>query len=492
MTTSAHIDLSLLPQPFFGVHSEWADLHRFAWERASHHIRVTRGRRHMDVAWDPNRNYQWVWDASFMALYCRYGALQFPGTASLDNFYDRQRTDGYIGMTYDMNTGVEPWPNRINPPLFAWAEWEHYRTTGDPRRLARAARHIAALMGWIDANRRLRPFRNRKSRGSEAADQLYYFEDCGSCGMDDSCRTPRVDQAGQYFDWIDLCSQMALSFEMLSRMHGAAGDRKAQAHWARRARSLGAAINSQLWCERTRFYHDRMLPSNFVASKTAAGFWPLVAGICPARRRDALVGHLQDEREFNRPIPVPSLSADDPNYHPDGTYWLGGVWAPTNYMITRGLQTAGRGDVAHEIAVRYIDGLVRTYRKIRPHTLWENYAPEQDRPGLSAGHRVKPDFVGWSGIGPIAMLIENVLGVDVNGAARTIEWDIRLTEEHGVRQLPVGMTGHADLSCRRRRSPAAPAAVEILSDTDLTLRLRRGKVTRVARVERNRAKRLTV
>ncbi len=38
------------------------------------------------------------------------------------------------------------------------------------------------------------------------------------------------------------------------------------------SRELGALINTELWCERTQFYHDRTLPQNFVAHKTAAGF----------------------------------------------------------------------------------------------------------------------------------------------------------------------------------------------------------------------------
>ncbi|WP_414632104.1 hypothetical protein, partial [Acetomicrobium sp. UBA5826] len=32
---------------------------------------------------------------------------------------------------------------------------------------------------------------------------------------------------------------------------------------------------------------------------------------------------------------VPSLSADDLQYNPNGDYWRGSVWPPTNYMILR-------------------------------------------------------------------------------------------------------------------------------------------------------------
>lgn len=481
------VDFGRLPRPHLPTKPEWVELYDFAWKTAAKHIRAHphHGRPFMDAAWDDTRCYEWVWDTCFMALYCRYGAGQFPGVQSLDNFYDLQRDDGYISMTYDFVARREPWPDRINPPLFAWVEWEHYRTTGDASRLARVLPHIERLMEWIDANRRTAPHRRHgavddepvgEQRGETAQGklfQLYWFDDCGSSGMDDAPRTPRIKEAGQYFDWIDLSAQMALSFDRISRLYAAIGNRAKSAHWRKRADETGELVNDELWCDRTRFYHDRSLPRNFVASKTAAGFWPMLAGACPPERVDALVAHLLNPAEFHRPIPVPSLSADDPNYCERGTYWVGGVWAPTNYMITRGLVQCGRRDVAHGIARRYVDGLARTFRAVEPHTLWECNAPERDEPGLAAytQARVKPDFVGWSGLGPIAMLIENLLGLEIDAPAGRITWDIRLTDEHGIRALPLGNVGVADLFCRGREDGDAPASVTIKSDLPLEVEL---------------------
>jgi hypothetical protein len=484
------VDFAMLPQPVLGEHPEWKELYRFAWRVAAKHIRKSRGRWHMDAAWDEALNYQWVWDTCFMVLYCRYGAGQYPGVQSLDNFYELQRQDGYISMTYSMITEKEPWPDRINPPLFAWVEWEYARTTGDTSRLARVTPHIEKLMAWIDANRRTRPHRRRVAvdgpaagRGESANSyQLYHFEDAGSSGMDDSPRAPRIQEAGQYMDWIDLSAQMALSFRMLAAMHSQMRNRKRAAYWTKRAADIGALINEELWCERTRFYHDRIIPDNFVAAKTVAGFWPVLAGICPLERRKALLDHLRNKREFNRPTPVPSLSADDPNYDEKGMYWRGGVWAPTNYMIARGLMTVGHGDVAHEIACRYLSALARTYARIRPHTLWECYASESDGPGITAylRQRVKPDFVGWTGIGPIAMLIENVLGFDVDALKRCVTWDIRLTEEHGVRNLDLGSMGRVTFMAKARKTVSARVKVEIIAEKPFVAILRcAGRTVRV-------------
>lgn len=486
------IDFNRLPQPIAADHPGWIELYDFAWRLAASHVRTRNGRAYMDAAWDATRNYQWVWDTCFMTLYCRYAYDQFPGIQSLDNFYDFQSPDGYISMTYCLNSNTEVWPDRINPPLFAWAEWEHYRSTGDASRFERVIPHIERLMDWIDAHRRTAPHRRRQaSDGSmegrgESTDnfQLYFFRDAGSSGMDDSPRSPRMDQAGQYFDWIDLSCQMVLSFNCLARMHRVLGHSDTSEKWTRRARETGDLINSELWSDRSRFYHDRMIPTNFVASKTVAGFWPILAGCCPADRLCALIDHLNNPAEFNRPNPIPSLSADDPNYDPEGTYWIGGVWAPTNYMVTRGLHLAGEGNLAHSIARRYVDSLVRTYKTFTPATLWECYCPETDRPGLHAYHHhiyARPDFVGWSALGPIAMLIENLIGLDADVPSRQVTWSVRLTEEHGVRNFNLGTLGKADFLIEKRNSPAEPIHGSVRADQAFTLKLVSG--TQETRIE---------
>ncbi len=476
------VDFSRLPQPVAAAHPEWIELYHFAWRLAADHIRERQGRPYMDAAWDPARNYQWVWDTCFMSLYCRYAADQYPGIQSLDNFYDLQTPDGYISMTYCLTRNQEVWPDRINPPLFAWAEWEYYRSTGDASRFERVVPHIEKLMRWIDAHRRTPPHRRRiagdttpEGRGESADNfQLYFFRDAGSSGMDDSPRTPRVAEAGVHFDWIDLSCQMVLSFRCLARMLTVLGRENEAEGWLRRARETGDLINAELWSDRSHFYHDRMLPTNFVASKTAAGFWPLLADCCPETRRRHLVDHLLNPAEFNRPIPIPSLSADDPNYDPEGTYWVGGVWAPTNYMITRGLLFAGEHRLAHDIARRYLEGLAQTFKTFTPATLWECYCPEAPRPGLHpyADHLyARPDFVGWTGLGPIAMLIENLIGLDADVPARHVTWSVHLTEEHGIRNFNLGALGHADFLIDKRASAADPICVSVRADQAFTLKL---------------------
>ena len=62
-------------------------------------------------------------------------------------------------------------------------------------------------------------------------------------------------------------------------------------------------------------------------------------------------------------------------------------------------------------------------------TLRENMAPDKI---LGCG---QPDFVGWAGIGPVANLIEYVLGFEIDAPGKIITWTIRQDERHGLRNL---------------------------------------------------------
>jgi len=488
------IDSSKLPEPILENHPEWVDLYYKAWELCADHIKtLDDGRAYIDNAWDPSRNYQWVWDSCFISLYSRYASQQFPCMGGVDILYSLQRDDGYIAMNYDFDKMVEPWPDpdRINPPIFAWVEWEYYLSTGDSSRFKRVVGHIEKLMEWIDNNRRTvshREFANQHlnegdRQSSDADTPFYYFRDTGSSGLDDAPRAPRIPEVGQYYDWIDLSSQMALSFRMLSNINSVINDKDKASYWTLRAEELGAAINKCLWSDNTRFYHDRAVSFNLCTTKTVASFWPILAGICDNYRLDSLVDHLLDEREFNRHTPVPAVSADDPNYNPLGGYIASGTWAPTNYMITKGLVDQDRGDIAHMIAMKYIGVISRTYLNFKPHTIWEGYCNEEDRPcGIPYTDKLAgPDWVGWSALGPIAMLIENVIGINIDVPKRQVKWEIRLLEEHGVKNLNLGKLGHISLLCRSRSSIKDSAEVIILADRDITVQIKCGN--RIEQIE---------
>lgn len=151
-----------------------------------------------------------------------------------------------------------------------------------------------------------------------------------------------------------------------------------------------------------------------------------------------------------------------PAYRADGGYWLGAIWPSTQYMVLRGLGRAGRDDLAHAIACNHVANVTKVFEQTG--TLWENYAPES----AAAGNPARRDFVGWAGIGPITVLLENVLGIRPAANGRGLIWDIRLLEGHGVRRYPLGGGGWIDLTCGPRQSATDAPDVQVTATGDVT------------------------
>ena len=85
----------------------------------------------------------------------------------------------------------------------------------------------------------------------------------------------------------------------------------------------------------------------------------------------------------------------------------------------------------------------RTYKEYEPHTIWEAYAPDAPTPATTVGDNknVRPDFCGWSALGPISIYLEYVLGFHtVNAFTKTVEWakPKDVNGEIGIRNLRFG------------------------------------------------------
>lgn len=212
-----------------------------------------------------------------------------------------------------------------------------------------------------------------------------------------------------------------------------------------------------MWNEEDAFYYDLWRGDIQNHVKSIGAYWALLADLVPKQQLNRFVNHLDNPAEFNRPHRIPTLSADHPEYAENGDYWKGGVWAPTNYMVLKGLERHGYQDLAYEIAKNHLKQVVEVYKETG--TLWENYMPERPAPGEPA----RADFVGWTGLSSIAVLIEYVLGIRADAKNNRIIWDVRHTEQHGIKNYPYG--GQLiSLECERRKSLDEEPKIHIISE----------------------------
>ncbi|MCC7145726.1 MAG: hypothetical protein IT443_04715 [Phycisphaeraceae bacterium] len=453
----------LLPEPSWPGHEDalacWHKVWELAFTKNLKKASPDNGfcANYIDTAFNGNL---FMWDSVFILMFARYGARAFAFQKTLDNFYHRQRGDGFISRELYPYPGGEVFhphdPSSTGPNVLAWSEWEHFLVHADRQRLAAVFPCLLAYHRWV---RKYRTWQD----GS--------YHSCGlACGMDNQ---PRVGEG--YFghtdhghlSWIDATSQGLLSAQLLVKIAGVLGRAdEVEAERGEVAR-LEKWMNERAWCPADGFYQDVHPEHGHSRVKSIAGFWPLLAGVVPPERVERLCAWLEDEKTFKRAHRVPSLAADARGYHGQrGDYWCGAVWPPTNYMLLRGLTGVGKDDLAYTIGRNHLDAVVEVFKQTG--TVHENYAPDRMAPGEPA----KADFVGWGGLGPVAVLLEYVFGLRPDVPAGRLVWDVRLTEEFGVRRYPFGREGMLELHCPARAKATERPAVRIVSNMAVTVELR--------------------
>lgn len=459
-----------LPQPFWAGHESAIACYWKIWEIAFRNLRLPTPENgfvspYIDTAFN---DHLFMWDSAFILMFARYGRRAFDFQQTLDNLYAKQHPDGFICREIREEDGGDTFlrfdPPATGPNIMPWSEWEYYINYGDKVRLAKVFPLLLAFHQWM---RRYRTWQ----------DGTYWA--CGwACGMDNQPRLrlnddpdrPSDDHPLEFWDtdhmsWIDTCLQAVFSARILLRMADVLGRQADVTDLQLEIDSLTEIINATMWDDVTGFYYDRRADGSLSNVKTIGAYWALLAGIVPPDQLDRFVAHLNNPAEFNRPHRVPTLSADHPFYHPLGEYWRGGVWAPTNYMVLRGLTQTGCHDLAHEIARNHHANVIKVFEQTG--TVWENYAPES----ATQGNIAKGDFVGWTGLPPVAVLFEYVFGLRPDVINNKLVWDIRLTDAHGVMQYPFGENSLLDLRCESRASIREKPVIHAKSNIPLTLEI---------------------
>ena len=450
-----------LPKPFWSRHDSAIAGYWKAWELAFRNTKQVTADNgfitpFIDAAFN---NSLFMWDAVFILMFARYGERAFPFQRTLDNFYAKQHDDGFICRQINERTGDDDFaagdPDSTGPNLLPWSEWEYFAQFGDRARLAAVFPALVAYYRWFRKNRTWQ-------NGS-------YWATGWACGMDNQ---PRVsEQASHEHDhdhmsWVDTTAQAVFAARILVQMAAVLERQGDVTDLATDITALSTYINAHMWDEQLGFYVDVRRDGTRSGCKSIAGYWVLAAAIAPPARVRRMLAHLTNPHTFGRPHPIPTLSADDPHYKGDtGSYWLGAVWPSTNYMVLRALSALGEHDLAHQLGTRHHAVVTKVYESTG--TYWENYLPEKAGQGKPA----KGDFVGWGGVGPIAVLFEYVFGLRPDFSRRVLVWDIRLIEAHGVRDYPLGQDTLLQLSVAARSSISDVPQVTISANRPVRVEL---------------------
>ena len=454
-----------LPKPVWDGHQDAIDCYYKAWEIAFGNLRrpaLTSGfvSNYIDTAFNGEI---FMWDSVFILMFGRYGSRSFNFQGTLDNFYSHQYKDGYICREMEQATCKEAFtrfdPSATGPDVMAWSEWEYYKNFGDTERLARVFPCLMAYHEWM------REFHTWR-------DGTYWSSGLG-CGMDNLPRQQEgynVANSHGHMVWIDACMQELMNCRILTEMAKVLGREADTVELQEEREMLLNVVNDKLWDDETAFYYDQWRNGELNYVKHLGAYWALLAEAVSEENADRFIAHLTNENEFATPCMLPALSADHPSFSPDGAYWCGGVWAPTNYMVLRGLDQYGRYDLSYKIGRNYLDNVVSVFNDTG--TVFENYAPMPGEDGKPRqGSIARSNFVGWTGIVPISVLFEYVFGLKPDAGSNTIRWNIDLTDRFGVENYPFGPEATLSLLCEERGSAAEEPQVTITSDQPVTVEI---------------------
>lgn len=461
----------ILPAPFWDKHPKEIEMYWKAWQIAVGNIRQVEDGSgfvspYLDVAYNGNI---FMWDSSFMMMFARYGYRFFPFQNSLDNFYAKQHPDGFIcrEIKADGADCFERYdPTSTGPNLLPWAEMAYYKQYGDNDRLMKVFPVLCAYYKWLKLN-------HTWQNGT-------YWSSGWGTGMDNMPRVqPQYNMiySHGHMAWLDTNLQQLFMANILLEMGFYLERWQEIEDFEDEIKALTKYIQDNLWDEKTGFLYDQYADGSLGTTKSIGAYWALFTDVLNKERLDRMVGALNDTTTFNRHHRVPSLSADNPKYNPRGRYWQGGVWPGTNYMVITGLDKKGYTALAKEIARNHYSQILEVYKNTG--TFWEYYAPELTEPGFMA----RKDFVGWTGLPPIAVFIEYILGIRSDYSEKKILWDVTQTEAHGIERYPFGPDGLVTLKVKARTSPSQEPQVEVKSNVPFELTVRWGDQQKVIPVK---------
>ena len=403
------------------------------------------------------------YDTFFIMQFARYANGAYPYYTVLDNLYARQHHNGRIhketsALGYEVYSSSPTLPSAL-----AWTEWECYLISGDQDRLERILLPLVKLYEWFQTYQR-------------DEDGLYYCEQGGHGDMSVSSNAFQMMNA-----------------KAIADMAGVVGRKDLQACFLQEWKDMNTLIHDRFWDDVSSFYNllhpDGTSNTHITPEETfkfTRSFDALPAHAATQEQADRMFDrHVLNPNVFRGKYGIRSLSLDSTSYLLDrgrfvsldssGFNFQRTVWAPTMVSALRGLYLYGRSKDAFELGEDYARGIAEGYQALGDIPEY-SHADETTLAGA-------PRFCGWSGYGPIACLIEAVLGFEVDAPNQTVSWDIHQTVRHGMEQLHFGGIT-ADLICDARSSLSDPCHITVTTDQPFILVLKEnGQAVKVFEIQ---------
>jgi neutral trehalase len=370
----------------------------------------------------PQNNRINQFEACLSTFFLVYSNRVFPVVSLLDNFYAKQEANGAIRGEYREKNGkpilTKDNPEGVQPPLFAWAEYNIYHKVGLKKRVRDIMPVLERYFHWLENT-----FKEENG--------LY------SVPLSATMMTNAPREDAQYT--VDFNTQQAINALYMSALGDVLNDKEIAYRYKKAYFSLKTRISSLMWNDNDGIYYDLDKSEKQLPVKTAAGFWPLLAEIPNDLRAEMLISHLTDPKTFGLENPFPSLARDEKDFDERGGGFRGSVFPFLTYIIIKGLEKYGKFELARECSIKHLyyilEGLHMEEGK--EGTLWEAYAPMAEGPANWPEQRGFPRrlFLPYVALSSVALMIENVIGLYISLPRKTVDWIIPALEIMGVEDL---------------------------------------------------------
>ncbi|THB63309.1 MAG: hypothetical protein D6B26_06150 [Spirochaetaceae bacterium] len=361
-------------------------------------------------------------EAIFSTFFLVYSNRTYPAAAQLDSFYSKQEESGAIRSDYSLETGEPVFtkgnPKGVNPPLFAWAEYNLFHKVGNKKRVREIMPILEKYYAWLEAT-------FQKENG-------LYKVPVEATKMINSPR-----KGAEYF--VDFNSQQALNAYYMSELGEILNDKEIAFRYKRLYFSLKTRINNLMWNESAGVYYDIDGEHNQIMVKTIATFWPMLCAIPNEARVEKLIAHLNNPETFGTENPFPTLAADEPDFDPEGGGFCGSVLPPFTFMVIKALEQQKAYELAREFTLKHLYYLLDTLHPENNEegSVWEAYQPHKDGPAKWKRHPEfpRPMLLAYTGLTTITLMIEHVIGLTISLPRKEVTWTIPTKEIMGIENL---------------------------------------------------------
>lgn len=406
---------SKLPKPIVADKALLAMYYK-AWESAVKEFQIPQSNSKLKYAYlkPIDSTYISQWHTEMSMHFWKYGIQAINASQALDNFYDLQQIDGYIGRQIDTKQGAFHYAEQrkacSDPALLTWAEWEWYKHTGDSIRAKRVADPLSFQIEWLELNKAL----------PNEANNCYFWNTPASAGIAGIPRST-VSQ-------IDAASQMVINYKYAYKLLGVTKNTAFQESYLERTNQLKQIIGSQFYDAKRNLFADLNAKRKPETAATINGYWTFLAEIPSEKQKVLMLRNLENVNTWNTPHPFPIIGKDQSKGNDIASY------GELNFMMVQGLKAINKAELAHSFSQRIIENQLISFKKTQ--NLYSHYNALTGQPAVGSSEK----YLLGSSLIAINLLIEQYLGFEVDGTKQQLTWNLTRTDVHGIENLLVGNT----------------------------------------------------